>query len=189
MNALIYTEESKLIVRKPNGLQYDFENVDRPELGFDFDVLVYDDIEVKILEWKEDLDFNDQDKVALTDEEKGEIERYIENSEPPLGYNLNTQYVNKLEEIVYSNIGVVANHYDFPSLFEAVYAGREGSNHPFRANARRVLEFADTSWRVYSQVSIEINQTREDTLKSFEDYAQAFPSPNNPPDSTTLQAV
>lgn len=114
MNALIYTEESKLIVRKPNGLQYDFENVDRPELGFDFDVLVYDDIEVKILEWKEDLDFNDQDKVALTDEEKGEIERYIENSEPPLGYNLNTQYIRKLEEMVYVNIEKVANQYDFP---------------------------------------------------------------------------
>lgn len=41
---------------------------------------------------------------------------------------------------------------------------------------------------IFSSFS-EINQTREDTLKSFEDYAQAFPSPNNPPDSTTLQAV
>lgn len=27
-NCFIYTEESKLIIRKPNGLQYEFDNVD-----------------------------------------------------------------------------------------------------------------------------------------------------------------
>ncbi len=50
-NCFIYTEESKLIIRKPNGLEYEFDNVDKPELGFDYDVIVYDDIEVKILNW------------------------------------------------------------------------------------------------------------------------------------------
>lgn len=186
MNALIYTEYSKLIVRKPNGLQYEFDNVDRPELGFDFDVLVYDDIEVKVLEWKEDIDFNDQDLVALTDEEKSEIERYIENSEPPLGYNLNTQYIRKLEEQVHNNVAEVSERYDFPSLMDAVYAGREGSNHPYRSNARRVLEYADTCWKVFSQVAAEIQQTREDTLKDYGEYVHTFPTPNNPPDSTVL---
>ena len=186
MNALIYTEESKLIVRKPNGLQYEFDNVDRPELGFDFDVLVYDDIEVKILKWEDNVDFNDLDKSELSDEEKSEIERYIENSEPPLGYNLNTQYIRRLNEIVHNNIQEVSNRYDFNNLTDAVYAGREGSNHPYRSNARRVLEYADTCWKVYSQVASEINQTREDTLKELGEYAHAFPTPNNPPDSTVL---
>ena len=49
MNALVYCEFGNLLVRKPNGLEYRFENVDKPDLGFDFDVLVYDQIEVKIL--------------------------------------------------------------------------------------------------------------------------------------------
>ena len=40
MNSLIYTEESRLIIEKPNGLRYEFENVDKPELGFEFDVVV-----------------------------------------------------------------------------------------------------------------------------------------------------
>ena len=44
MNALIYTESGKLIIRKPNGLEWEYENVDQPELGFDYEVLVYDDI-------------------------------------------------------------------------------------------------------------------------------------------------
>ena len=100
MNALIYTEDSKLIVRKENGLQYDFENVDRPELGFDFDVLVYDDVEVKILKWEDGKKFDEQEHTALTEEDKLSVETYIKNSEPPLGYNLNQQYIRQLERLV-----------------------------------------------------------------------------------------
>ena len=39
-NALIFTEDGNLFVRKSNGLEYEFQNVDRPELGFEYDVLV-----------------------------------------------------------------------------------------------------------------------------------------------------
>ena len=85
MNALIYTESGKLIIRKPNGLEWEYENVDQPELGFDYEVLVYDDIEVKILKWNDEIiDFEGQEKSTLTDEDKRSIELYIENSEPPL---------------------------------------------------------------------------------------------------------
>ena len=63
MNMLIYCENGNLTIRKPNGLEYTFENTDKPELGFDYDVLVYDDIEVKILKWKDDTNFEDQEKI------------------------------------------------------------------------------------------------------------------------------
>ena len=54
-NALVYCENRNLFIRKPNGLEYDFENVDKPALGFEFDVVVYDDMEVKILEYNQSL--------------------------------------------------------------------------------------------------------------------------------------
>ena len=50
-NALVYTEDNKLWIRKPSGLNYEFVNVDKPELGFDYEVLIYDDIEVKVEKW------------------------------------------------------------------------------------------------------------------------------------------
>ena len=80
MNMFIYDENGTLTVRKPNGLEYNFENTDRPELGFEYDVVVYDDIEVKILEWKDDVCFDEQVKVNLNDTEIDAIETYIENS-------------------------------------------------------------------------------------------------------------
>ena len=74
MNMLVYCENGNLTIRKPNGLEYTFENTDRPELGFDFDVLVYDDIEVKILKWDETKKFDNQEKINLVDSEIDAIE-------------------------------------------------------------------------------------------------------------------
>ena len=65
MNMLIYCENGKLTIRKPNGLEWTYENTDKPELGFKYDVLVYDDIEVKINEWKQDVPFDAQEKITL----------------------------------------------------------------------------------------------------------------------------
>ena len=62
MNMLIYCENGNLTIRKPNGLEWTFENTDRPDLGFDYDVLVYDDIEVKIMKWKENVLFDEPRK-------------------------------------------------------------------------------------------------------------------------------
>ena len=83
MNMLIYCENGNLTIRKPNGLEWTFENTDRPDLGFDYDVLVYDDIEVKIMKWKENVLFDDQEKITLADDEVDAIEQYIDNSAPP----------------------------------------------------------------------------------------------------------
>ena len=93
MNALIYTEDCKLIIRKPNGLEWEYENTDKPDLGFDFDVLIYQDIEVKVLNWEEGKSFEEQEKTALEGSDKDAIELYIENAEPPLGYSLNKQFI------------------------------------------------------------------------------------------------
>ena len=67
-------------------LEYTFENTDKPNLGFDFDVVIYDDIEVKILEWK-DEDFDSQQKINLNESEIDAIEQYIQNSAPPEVYH------------------------------------------------------------------------------------------------------
>lgn len=183
MNMLIYDENSVLRIRKPNGLEFSFENTDRPDLGFEFDVLIYDDIEVKILKWEDGKSFDQQTKDPLTETDKDSIETYIENSEPPMGSNLNQQYSQQLVDICRSNTEDEAQRYDFDNFTECVYAGREGSKHPFRSNARRVLEYSDALYCVYYQVADEIRQTREDTLKPFEEYFALLPSPMQFPDS------
>jgi len=182
MNALIYTEDQKLIIRKPNGLQYEFDNTDQPELGFDFDVLVYDDIEIVIEKWDDDKCFDDQVKRPLTNPEKEIIENYIENSEPPAGVTLNNQYVQDLVEEVKGNIANFLDNYGFDDLTEVTFAGREGSNHPYRSNARRVLEFADSQYVIYDQLVNEIFATREDHLKPIQDYLNQLPQASLLPD-------
>lgn len=180
---LIYTENGDLIVQKPNGLRYEFNNVDAPDLGFDYSVLVYSDLEVKIDQWNDDLGFDQQEMVPLNDQEKDAIELYIENSEPPIGYNLNRQFINHLNDLCQGFVNDQSNAYGFNGLTEVLYAGRESSAHPLRSEARRVLEYCDAVWCCYSQVEEEINNTREDYLKSFEEYQSVIPTPLVSPDS------
>jgi|TARA_B110000908_G_C10251911_1_gene452637 hypothetical protein len=178
MNSLIYTEESRLIIEKPNGLRYEFENVDKPELGFEFDVVVYDDIEVKVLKWEDDKgNFDEQTHTNLTNDEKDSIETYIANSEPPIGYNLNNQYLQQMNELCKEYVVSCAEKHGFDSHIEASYVGREGSAHPYRSNARRVLEYTDAIWCCYVQIADEISTTREDLLKSYDKYCEVIPQP------------
>lgn len=185
MNALVYNQDSRLTIRKPNGLEWDYDNVDKPDLGFDYEVLIYEDIEVKILKWEDGKCFDDQEKEPISDSEKDAIELYIDNAEPPLGYNLNTQFINRLERVVIDYTNETAQQYGMYDLNYANIAGREGSNHPRRADARRTLEYFDAIWSVFESVANEIQQTREDTLKPLDDYLAAFPDPMITPDSRT----
>ena len=73
--------------------------------------------------------------------------------------------------------------YGFDNFVEVVYAGREGSAHPYRSEARRVLEYADAVWCCFVQVQDEINNTREDFLKEIEEYITVIPTPQGAPDS------
>jgi len=182
MNRLIYTENNQLIIRKPNGLEWDYENVDKPELGFDYDVLVYDDIEVIVENYDHSKCWDDNDKRPLTDSEKQAVEQYIENSEPPIGVTLNNQYVEDLNKYVKFNIKEFTEKYGFDDLTEVTFAGREGSNHPYRSNARRVMEYADAQYVIYDGLVNEIFATREDHLKQLEDYQNQLPVPNTIPD-------
>ena len=178
MNALTYCEFGNLIIRKPNGLEYRFDNVDKPDLGFDFDVLIYDQIEVKVLKWEEGKPLDQQETLPLSETERDSIEQYIENSEPPHGVNLNNQYIGEINRTARDNIFLHAQKHGFDDFFEAVYAGREGSAHPYRSDARRVLEYADAVNNVLDGLFREISVTREDTLKPIEDYLMAIPTPS-----------
>ena len=82
MNALIYTENSQLIIRKPNGLEWDYENVDAPELGWEYDVLVYDDIEVCIENYDHSKSWDEQDKRSLSPAEKERIVVLLNSPDP-----------------------------------------------------------------------------------------------------------
>lgn len=175
MNALIYNENSNLFVRKPNGLQYEFENVDRPALGFDFDVLVYDDIQVKIENWDDNKPFHEQEQVQLTDAEKDMVEIYIENSEPPIGVTLNGQYKDQLQQVFSQNCDEALNILNLNCMTSAMIAGREGSNHPQRSLARRFFEWYDATSNVVLDISNVIDSTREDHLDELSSYLKEIP--------------
>ena len=182
-NALVYTEDNKLWIRKPSGLNYEFENVDRPELGFDYEVLIYDDIEVKVEKWDDSKgDFHSQVHTQLSDAEVEMIEMYISNSEPPIGVTLAGQYERDLGNLCKDNLQNFFEKLGFEDLNEVVFAGREGSNHPYRSNARRVMEYGDAIFVVFDEVCGEIHATREDHLKEFGVYESYIPSPVTLPD-------
>jgi|TARA_B110000495_G_C22849444_1_gene495337 hypothetical protein len=182
-NALVYTEDNKLWIRKPSGLNYEFENVDKPELGFDYEVLIYDDIEVKVEKWDDSKgNFDSQVHTQLTDAEVEMIEMYISNSEPPIGVTLAGQYTNDLGNVCKNLLGEFYQSLGFDDLNEVVFAGREGSNHPYRSNARRVMEYGDAIFVVFDEVCGEIHATREDHLKEFGVYESYIPNNMTPPD-------
>jgi len=182
MNQLIFTEDNNLHITKPNGLRYQYENVEKPNLGFEFDVVIYDmqEGEYKIVNYNDDISFEEQEKQPLEDSERDAIEQFINQSEPPNGVCLNSQFIQDLENYTREHIQECANLYRFENLNECVYAGREGSNHSFRSEARRVLEFADAIWSICFQTIEEITATREDHLKPFEEYKNVLPDPMTP---------
>lgn len=177
MNMLIYCENGNLTIRKPNGLEWRHEAVDRPELGFEYDVLIYDDIEVKILEWKDNIPFEEQEKITLTDVELDAIETYIDNSVPPSDVTLQNQYSQQINQIGQDYIQQQINSYGFGDLVEVMAAARDGSNHPLRSDARRVLEYYDVMWNIYVNIMNEVKSTREDLLPRIEEYTTRFPRP------------
>ena len=179
MNALIYDQWGNLFIRKPNGLEWRHDNVDRPELGFDFDVLIYDDVEFKIEKWDDKVEnLESQEKQPLTEQDKDALEAYIDNAEPPTGISLNQQYVGRVADVVRQNTAHQCEKYGFDDMIEVLLAAREGSAHPYRSNARRALEYADAVANVAEGVYREIQITREDTLKPLDEYLLQIPPPS-----------
>ena len=177
-NALVFCENRNLFIRKPNGLEYDFQNVDKPALGFEFDVVIYDEMESKVMSWEFSKSFDDQEHVELTPEEKEMIEQYIANSEAPEGVNLQSQFVNHLGDYINRQHDEIAEIYGFRNLQIVIIAGREGSNHPLRGNARRVLEYIDNTHSIFYSMIDEIFATKEDLLQPFDHYVRQIPTAN-----------
>ena len=175
-NALVFCENRNLFIRKPNGLEYDFQNVDKPALGFEFDVVIYDEMESKVMSWDFSKSFDDQEHIELTPEEKEMIEQYISNSEAPEGVNLQIQFVNQLGDYINGQHDEIAEIYGFRNLQIVIIAGREGSNHPLRGNARRVLEYIDNTHSIFYSMIDEIFATKEDLLQPFEHYVRQIPT-------------
>ena len=174
-NALVFCENRNLFIRKPNGLEYEFDNVDKPALGFEFDVVVYDDMEIKILEYNPSLKWEEQEIVELNDSEKEMCEQYIANSEPPEGVNLHSQMAERLSHYCRNEHEECAMVYGFRDLQTVLIAGREGSNHPLRGNARRVLEYIDNTHTIFYNLTDEMFATKEDLLKDFDHYRRQIP--------------
>lgn len=167
--ALIYDDRNNLVIIKESGLRIVYENVDKPNLGFEYEALVYDRDEFKILELGRDLDSSE--KVPLEDSDRDSIEKFIDDAEAPDGVNLNNQYVDELYQMAKEQIQQLCFELRIENIYEATYIGREDSNHPARSDARRVLEYADSSYSVLEQITDEIFRTREDHLRDFDDYA------------------
>jgi|TARA_S200000501_G_scaffold85582_2_gene78342 hypothetical protein len=174
-NALVFCENRNLYVRKPNGLEYEFQNVDKPALGFEFDVVIYDDMEVKILKWDRNKNFDEQEVIPLDAGEKELCEQYIANSEAPEGVNLHNQFVEQLGDYCRQQQEEVRMTYGFRDMEMVLIAGREGSNHPMRGNARRVLEYVDNTHQIFAQVTDEIFATKEELLKDYDVYRRQIP--------------
>jgi len=178
MNAFVYCEFGNLFIRKENGLEWRHESVDAPELGFEYDVLIYDEIECKIEKWDSNLTLEEQERLPLSETEKDAVEAYILNAEPPMGVSLNQQFVNRITEVVRNNTFQQCERYGFDDMVEVLIAAREGSAHPHRSNARRALEYADAIASVAEGIYQEIAVTREDTLRPLEDYLMQLPPPS-----------
>jgi hypothetical protein len=92
------------------------------------------------------------------------------------------QYANDLGNVCKDNLHDFLEKLGFEDLNEVVFAGREGSNHPYRSNARRVMEYGDAIFVVFDEVCGEIYATREDHLKEFDVYKSYIPVAQTPPD-------
>ena len=180
MIAFIYTQDNTLRLRDQRGLKWEYEQADAPVLGFDYDYLVYDDQKIKIiLEKDKDGNVTGEKITDLTNDEIDAIENYVMSAEAPDGVSLNNQFANELYDFTGQNIHEMCNRMRFPSIQECMVAGREGSNHPFRSDARRCLEFYDQAWQIFEQLKNQIMTAPEDQLQDFQYYMRESLRPVN----------
>lgn len=177
MNAFIYDENGNLSIRKTNGLRWTINQCDKPNLGFEYDIIVYDNEEFKIEKLDPSKDFRSQ-QVPLTELDKDAIENFILSTHPPRGFNLNNQYLDDLRDHCDELFHGLINDQGFDNIMSLVLASRQGSNHPKRKMAREVLEFYDAVETQFEITKEEILLTREDNLRDISYYRSNFPMPN-----------
>jgi hypothetical protein len=76
----------------------------------------------------------------------------------------------QLNQYVQTQIQSCCNALGFPSAIEASVIGRPDSTHFKAEEARRALDFFDTSWNALYAVAQELDTTEQNDLKPFEEY-------------------
>lgn len=165
---LIYDHENVLHITNEKGLRWNYDKADKPQFTFDYDYLFY---------IKEDnlyeIEINDSTKI-MSDEQKAEIEEYINLLEPPLSLTLAKQYIddirNETRDRVLNALSMVNDHVSFHDRGDLMIAGREGSQDPRRQTARRVMEFQDFAYGLSERIIEELKETLDEDLKDFNHY-------------------
>lgn len=176
MNCFIYDENGDLKIIKNNGLKFSIDRSDKPELGFEYDILIYADEEFKVVNYDPDRPMEEQ-ILPLEDVEKDSIEEYILTVIPPTEYSLNKQYVEELTDMIKEYEKSSLEYYGFNDVNDCLIAGREGSNHPLRVSARQHFEFCDVLHTQFEICKDQISTTHEDNLRDMDFYRATFPSP------------
>lgn len=165
---LIYDHENVLHITNEKGLRWNYDKADKPQFTFDYDYLFY---------IKEDslyeIEINDSTKI-MSDEQKVEVEEYINLLEPPLSLTLAKQYIddirNETKDRVLNALSMVNDHVSFHDRGDLMIAGREGSQDPRRQTARRVMEFQDFAYGLSERIIEELKETLDEDLKDFNHY-------------------
>ena len=170
---LVYDSDNVLHITNEKGLRWNYEKTQKPQFGFEYDLLFYNPFDND-----KHLILNDEE-IELEEEAIQEIEEYIRLCDPPAEVTLQAQFIEDLQDEVQDRINRVFEMMDsagFTNTAELVIASREMSNDPRRQIGRRILDWVDFINGVNYRIREEIQATIEIDLKSFDDYLDQLPS-------------
>ncbi len=165
----VYDDNNTLHLRNERGLRWNYERTDRPELGFDYDYIFFNPPE------DEFYDLNGESK-PLDQEQLDAIKEYIALAEPPDVVTLQTQHIGDMREHINDQLDGVLDELNYHGWVDVMLVGREGSQDPYRAECRRILEFRDWVMQSYYRLAEEIRMTVDVDLLPLDDYIQKLPT-------------
>ena len=167
---LVYDDQNVLHLRDERGLRWNYDRADAPDLCFDYDYLFYAPPEDEFFELN-------GESFPLEREQIDSIKEYISLAEPPDVMTLQGQYLGDLKfHIDDSMEEQILNNLNYNGWSEILVVGREGSQDPFRAEARRILEFRDFLMQTFYRIEEEIQATEDVDLLPMEDYINKLPT-------------
>ena len=166
---LVYDDNNTLHLRNERGLRWSYERTDRPELGFDFDYLFYNPPEDQCYELNGEAQ-------PLSQEQLDQVKEYISLSEPPDVITLQDQHIGDLKDHINQQLDGILDDLGYHGWVEVMLVGREGSQDPYRAESRRVLEFRDWIFQTFYRLEEEIRLTVDADLLSLDAYIQKLPT-------------
>jgi hypothetical protein len=168
---LIYDHDNVLHITNERGLRWNYDKADKPQFSFDYDFLFFISHEDMY-----EIELGD-DSLEITDEQKAEIEEYVNLCEPPLSMTLAKQYVDDIQNETLSRIDIIVEDIKEACRFidraDMAIAGREGSQDPRRQIARRVMEWMDFAHGLSERIGEELRQTLDEDLKDFNHYSES----------------